>query len=178
MSAREGRRKPAQGASKVPDMPKKTGGWREASRKRWAAWWTTGRAAKLDAVGLLTLEALVARADEAERSASPSMKLKLAKEVRLAEAALLREFGDAPSTPAEQAQDRRQRAAEARERFQDRMAHVLSFVGTLAEVARLELAALTDAGRPAGDALSEAEDLWWREHVLPRREALRVERED
>jgi hypothetical protein len=165
-------------SSKVPDMPRKAGGWLGESRKRWAAWHTTGRAARLDAVGLLTLEQLVARADEAARAESTSLRLKLSKEARLLEASLLREFGDAPSTPAEQAQDRRQRATEARERFQDRMAHVLSFVGTLAEVARLELAALTDAGRPAGDALSEAEDLWWREHVLPRREALKAEREE
>ena len=54
------------------------------------------------------------------------MKLKLDKEVRLAEAALLRDFEDVPMTAADEAQDREQRMQEARERHKERREAALS----------------------------------------------------
>lgn len=166
MSPREGPRKPTQ----VPPMPRKAGGWAAPSRRRWKAWWTTGRAGRLDEVGLLTLEALLARADEAERSQSASMRLKLAKEVRLMEAALLRDFGDVAVSPADEAQIRRQRAQETRLRSREHRAALLSSLGIPEDaLARLELSVLGKQQSHLLALLVTTDDDYWREHVLPAR---------
>jgi hypothetical protein len=70
---------PARTPQKPPKLPRKSPPWSRAARRRWDAWWTSGRAGMLDAAGVEALIALVGICDAAELATSDSMRLKLTK---------------------------------------------------------------------------------------------------
>ena len=108
----------------APRLPGKTGGWSPGASRRWKSWWSSGRAAALDEAGVEALIALIRLVDDMERAESPSLRLRLASEVRRQEAALLPAAGAAaPPSQATTREDRmRARAAKEKARREHALA--------------------------------------------------------
>lgn len=76
----------------VKPMPPRHGRWRAATVRAWESWFTSGKAALLDDVGMANLERWITLVDKADAAGWP---LGLTREVRLQEAAIMRACADA-----------------------------------------------------------------------------------
>jgi hypothetical protein len=125
-------------------MPPRKGRWRASTRRAWEGWWTSGKASVLDAAGLEALARLMALIDKAEAQDWP---LGLTREIRLQEAALLRNTtADVDAAATEMDDDGR--VSRLRKKWIDfnrrrRTRHEAEGL-TEDEAASLELAALTE----------------------------------
>jgi hypothetical protein len=79
----------------VPPMPPRKGRWRAATEHAWASWFESGRASLLDEAGIAALGRLMKLIDKAEVDDWP---LGLTREVRLQEAAILRQAQAEPAS--------------------------------------------------------------------------------
>lgn len=179
----------------APRMPRRADGgrWGADARRKWRAW--AGRVdAMNDDVAAALLETLVARADEAERAESQSMRLKLSKEARLIEQQLLRLSERSPEQPAVSVAELRQRAKDAYERHNTRTEFVLADLDHSVwpgydpgetenvtqgryELAPLNEGALTEAQLAQLERWDAKQEAWHAENVAPHREAARERRE-
>jgi hypothetical protein len=131
----------------VPPMPPRKGRWREATKRSWASWFESGRASLLDEAALAALGRLMILLDKA---AAEDWPLGLAKEIRLAEASILRQAKASPAAikaPPPADERREAKKAKARAVYQQNRERVgeelkLGRPATEAEVAAHELAAL------------------------------------
>jgi hypothetical protein len=98
-----------------PPMPSRKGRWRASTQRAWASWAESGRMSALDQTGLASLGRLMHLLDKAEANDWP---LGLTREIRLLEAALMRNIMTAPVAPAPEvvAEARKENIRASRER--------------------------------------------------------------